>query len=144
MADLNALRALYGKPDAEMIEKFADEYAILTLEKCLEKIQYGFKRNGLIVFQLEYTAGGAGGSDDRPGGIPATLDLRDATWFSYLTYAPHYYELSTVERAALEGKLPIKRTGDDPPSLAAGVYFVDAKTKSYSTEDFRTRRRVAQ
>lgn len=138
--DLTQVRALYDKPTAETVENLSMEFQMLVEHGYLEKIQYGFKRNGLIVFQLEYTSTGGGGTNDRPGRIPATLNLDGASWFSYLTTSRTFDRLSASEKAAFEAKLPLQRTGAEPPSLAYGVYYGNAK--SYATDDFGVRRNV--
>ena len=140
--ELTQMRAFYKAPSAEMLEKLVTEFETLVSRGYLEKVQYGFKRNGLIVFQLEYTASSGGLQSDRPGRVPATLDLEGASWFSFLTTSVAFRRLSTKEQADFEATLPLQRTPAETPSLASGVYFGNAKT--YSTEDLGVSRRIFQ
>lgn len=57
-AELLQLRALYGEPSLDMIHRFTVEAEMYLAAGYLEKIEYGFKRHGKVVFELAYTGPG--------------------------------------------------------------------------------------
>jgi hypothetical protein len=140
--ELTQVRSLYGAPSAEMLDKLVTEFEMLLAKGYLERLQYGFMRNGLVVFQLEYTATSGSAQSDRPGRVPATLDLTGATWFSFLTTSARFAKLLAKEKVDFEATLPLQRSSGQAPSLESGVFYGNAK--SYSTEDLGVNRRIYQ
>lgn len=132
-ADLDLMNSFYGCPSAEDVTAYAEEAAMLLAKRYLGTVEYGFKRNGTVVFALRYTARSDGtlSGDDRAGRVPADLDLRGASFYSWLTHSAAWTtDLDTTGRASFEKTLPIQRTSGSTPSMANGTWSGD---RSYST-----------
>lgn len=123
-ADLDLMRIHYGQPSREKVTDFAEEAALLLAARYLGWVEYGFKRDGMRVIALKYEArtDGSLAVDDRPGRVPAGLDLASTSWYSYLDYSSSFYRLSADERQRFKETLPIRRGFADPPGTAAGYW----------------------
>lgn len=139
-ADLLQLNTFYKEPSIQLIERLADEAAMLLRDGYLDKIQYGFKRAGTVVFMLSYVAGPGGRIDEAPGRVPSNENIAGASWFSFLTPSQKWWRLNETERAAYETTLPIQRTNGEAPTIASGVYYGNAK--SYSTDNASVNRTI--
>ena len=130
--DLELLREHYGKPSEEKISDFAEEAALLLAIRCLKSVEYGFKKDGKIVFALKYVARNDGTltADDRPGRIPASLDLESCRFYTFLTYSDSFYDLSKEDRDNIEECLPVRRTDGNSPVLGSGSW---TQNRTYST-----------
>src|SRR5690348_9176970 len=111
-ADLDLVRAHYGTPSAASVANFAEEAAMLLARRYLGTVEYGFKREGLVIFSLRYEARSDGSLsvDDRPGRVPPDLNLAGAEWYSWLTYSDVWWTVDPNERANFEATLPISRS----------------------------------
>lgn len=123
-ADLDLMRAHYGFPSQQAVTNFAEEAAILLAKRYLGSVEYGAKINDKVVFALRYTARSDGtlAIDDRPGRVPADLNLRGASFYSWLTYNDEWAKLGATEKALIEGSLPIQRTTGSQPVPAYGSW----------------------
>jgi len=139
-ADLMQLHVFYDAPSVSLIERIAEEAAMLLRDGYFGKLQCGFKRAGVVVFVLEYVAHGGGRIDEAPGQVPGDHNLAGASWFSFLEFSPAWWRLTASQRDAYEATLPIQRSKGDPPTLASGVYYGNAK--SYSTENVGVSRTI--
>lgn len=131
-ADLDLMRTHYGFPSAKSATDFAEEAAILLAKRCLGSVEYGAKINGVVVFALRYSARSDGtlNIDDRPGRVPADMNLAGATFYSWLTYSPEWTTLGAAEQAIIESSLPVQRTAGFEPVQAAGQW---SGQRSYSS-----------
>ncbi|TCT08968.1 hypothetical protein [Paralcaligenes ureilyticus] len=130
-ADLKRLQRLYGHITDQRIAEFEGEATELLRQGYLETVTYGFRREGSWTEPtLRYTASELenGGTDDDPGRVRPGIDISGASFHSYLTYNSAWWALTPDQRAAIEGQLPLQRTGQAEP-LVNG-YFVDDKTYS--------------
>lgn len=135
-ADLDSLRMQYGGLTAQRATEFAEEAAILLSKRALKSVEYGFKRNGAIVFSMRYEvkADGSLDADDRPGKIPYGMSLGDAVFYSYLRYSDAFNALPAADRAAVEASLPLQRNGSGEPALAQGGQWESSRTYSKNGE----------
>lgn len=139
-AELMQMRAFYGRPEIEQIGKFMVEMEEYLSAGYLESVRYGFKRAGLVIFELIYSARNPSGLDDKPGRIPSGIDIAGASWFSYLKQNNAWWSLSPEDRERFRKRLPIERSSADEPRLAAGVRT--ASTKEFSEQTIGLRREV--
>jgi hypothetical protein len=131
-ADLKRMQRLYGSISDDRINQFEGEATELLRQGYLGTVTYGFKRDGnWIEPTLRYTANelANGGTDDDPGRVRPGIDVNGATFHSYLTYNSSWWALTVEQRAAIEGQLPVQRTGQAEPQVNNG-YFADDKTYS--------------
>jgi hypothetical protein len=131
-ADLDLMRTHYGWPTPASATKYAEEAALLLAKRYLGSVEYGAKVNGAVVFALKYTARSDGtlAIDDRPGKVPANLDLRGAEFYSWLTFSDEWLSLGAIEKALFESGLPFQRsTGMEP----AKVYGSWSGQRNYSS-----------
>jgi len=131
-ADLDLMRIYYGWPSADLITQFAEEAAILLNGRYLQSVEYGFKRNGKVIFALKYAAksDGALQADERPGRVPFGLDVSGATSYSYLYLSDSFSRLNSEERTKIESSLPFNRTACPTPETVHGYW---EQTRSYSS-----------
>lgn len=131
-ADLDLMRSHYGRPTEVDVTAYAEEAAMLLAKRYLGTVEYGFKRDGKVIFSLKFEARSDGtlGGDDRPGRVPATIDVSGASFYSWLTYSAAWSQLGAIERATFEATLPIQRVGGDTPVTAFGSWSSD---RSYSS-----------
>lgn len=129
-ADLRQLRLYYGSPSDQQIDDFISELVTLLLGSYLDKIEYGFRRNGVWILVLRYSASdGILQTDDRSGRVPAGVDMSGASWYSYLSRSSRWWSLTEAERTRVEEGIPVKRSGAPEPATAAGYWSTD---KTYS------------
>src|SRR5579863_1772979 len=123
-ADLGLMRAYYGLPSENAITQFAEEAAILLNERYLKNVEYGFERNGKVIFALKYVArhDGTLQTDDRPGRVPVGLDVSGATGYSFLCYSDSFSRLSSSEQARIQNSLPISRVDKPTPQTVMGYW----------------------
>lgn len=131
--DLKRMQRFYGAPSDARIEELQAELTELLKLGYVERVLYGFKRDGQwIEPTLRYTAHelfGASGDDD-PGKVRPGADISGATFSSYLVRTSAWWQLSADARLRIESELPVQRTGADEPTVAGGHYFEDDKTYS--------------
>ncbi len=110
---------------------YAEEAAQLLAKRYLGTVEFGFKRNGTVVFALKYETRADGSlADDRPGKVTANLDLSGTTFYSWLTYSDKWDALDAAKRAAFKSDLPVQRTGGQSPTMGNGYW---EGGKSYSS-----------
>ncbi len=131
-ADLKRMQRFYGLPTDAKIASFEAEITILLREGYLDKVTYGFKKDGdWIIPTLRYTAKQllTGLADDDPGRIGPGASIEGATFYSFLTYSSAWHKLSPSQQEAVETALPWKRGTAVEPQVHGG-YFIDDKTYS--------------
>lgn len=131
-ADLQSLQSYYDSPSNEKITNFAEEAAILLSKRYLASVEYGFKKDGQVIFALKYVAKSDGTLeiDERPGKIPPGLNLSGAVFYSYLRYNAAWYQLSSAQQATVENELPIQRTSAGEPAFSSNGLW--GSSRSYS------------
>lgn len=136
--DLRQLQRWYGRPSDVDIDNYAEEIAILGYGdgsehgSYVDKVIYGFKRNGDWLLTLEYVfVDGMLASDDRAGGIYRYADVSGAAFHSYLMPSSSWWALSEADRAAINTSLPFTRTPGDAPGYTGGYHISD---RTYSRE----------
>lgn len=130
-ADLKRLQRLYGHITDQRIMEFEGEATELLRLGYLDTVTYGFKRDGSwIEPTLRYTVNdlASSGMDDDPGRVRPGINISGANFHSYLTYNFAWWMLTPEQRTAIEGQLPLQRTGQPEPSVNG--YFTDDKTYS--------------
>lgn len=135
-ADLQSLRSYYQNPSNEDITNYAEEAAVLLALRYLDEVEYGFKKNGEVIFALKYKAKSNGTLeiDDRPGKVPAVLNLSGAVFYTYLRYNNAWYNLSAEEKAAVKKVLPVQRTTGGDPLLSGNGYWETSRSYSRNGE----------
>ena len=127
-ADLKRMQRFYGQPSDNDIADFEVEVIELLKDGYLGTLTYGFRRNGYwIEPTLQYTARDLAGStanDDDPGRVRPKVDVRGATFYSYLTYSRTWDSLTDPQRKAVKDRLPVKRTGAAEPGVS-GYWTAD-------------------
>lgn len=131
-ADLDLMRAHYGFPPSAAVTAFAEEAAMLLARRYLNTVEYGAKVNGIVVFALRYQArtDGTLSTDDRPGRVPAGLNLSEASFYSWLTFSNVWANLGDAEKAIFESELPLQRAAGAEPAKGYGYWD---NQRSYSS-----------
>lgn len=131
-ADLDLMRAYYGRPSADDITRYAEEAAILLNGRYLQSVEYGFKREGKAIFSLKYVARSDGTlqTDDRPGRVPFGLNVTGAGWYSYLSYSDSFFRLNSEQQAKITASLPVSRSDGPSPETGNGYW---EQTRCYSS-----------
>ena len=111
--DLKRMQRFYDSPSDSRISRLKSEVIKLLKHGYLEKVIYGFKRNGSwIEPTLIYTAHeiiGLDYPDDDPGKIRPNADVMGASFCSFLTYSKKWDELSYNEKNFFKKNLPFQR-----------------------------------
>ena len=130
--DLKRIQRFYGYPSDELIQKYEEELVLYLNSGYLDKVTYGFKRDGnWIEPTVQYTAKDFSGmitTDDDPGRIPLNAKTEGATFCSFLQQNQNWIKLSSLEQANYEKLLPFNRTEGNEPSVSG--YFSSDKTYS--------------
>lgn len=128
--DLKRMQRFYGSPSDQMIKKYEKEIALFLKYGYLEKVTYGFKKNGnWIEPTLIYRASDIQSSvNDDPGKVRPGRDISGASFYSFLEHSSAWYELSESEKEQFEGDLPIDRGTADTPGING--YLEDDRTYS--------------
>jgi hypothetical protein len=130
-ADLRLLQRFYDRPTDTEIDDYTGELVELLLGGYVQWITYGFKRGNDWVVALRYEArlDGTLITDDRAGRVIPGIDITGAKFYSYLVHSYTWTLLDPAERARIEARLPVQRTGADEPSSSNGAWVQD---RSYS------------
>lgn len=118
-ADLKRMQRLYGSPSDAKIAQFEEEITQLLKGGYLDRVMYGFKRDGSwIEPTLRYTArdlAGGSANDDDPGKIRPGADVAGASFYSYLVYSSAWDALTSDQRQSFKNSISIKRgTAEEP------------------------------
>lgn len=123
--DLHQSRIIYGRPADGSVEDYLAELDELLVGGYLATYQFGFKKDGRVLWALRYTVGPDGSLIGNAGGLLRGIDTGGAIWFNYLTYSSVWWELSSAARAAVKRKIPVDRTTGSPPSDSRGYWQAD-------------------
>jgi hypothetical protein len=123
-ADLLRFTRFYRKPTIEQIDMYELELVALLKAGYLDRVTYGFKREGKWVEALRYHAlpDGTLVSDDDPGKIRPGSDVPDESFGSYLVKSKQWDNLSQSDKEAFLATLPINRGGADEPVIENGFW----------------------
>ena len=130
--DLVRMQRFYDSPSDADIDAYEEEVIALLKAGYLERVWYGFKRDGSwIEPTIKYTArdlyyGSA--ADDDPGKIRPGADIAGASFYSYLTYSAAWAGLTAPERDAFKKTLPFYRSNATEPPVYG--YFLPDRTYS--------------
>ena len=127
-ADLERFRRFYGSPSSWDINSYEKELIVLLKFDAIDKVTYGFRRNSLwTMASARYVAlpGGTIHMDDDPGRIRPGLDVRNATFGSFLEYSSLWWNRPASERASTERELPFSRQTGSESGLEHGNWVSD-------------------
>lgn len=131
--DLKRIQRFYGYPNDLSIDSYEKEIIELLKAGFLEKVTYGFQRNGnWIEPTLCYTAKNlsSGSSiDEDPGKVRPGANITNASFYSYLTYSTSWHQQSLSQRETFEQSLPFQRSSAAEP----GVNGYLAEDRTYSS-----------
>ena len=118
--DLKRMQRFYYQPSDTEIEAYEAEAIALLKAGYLDRVWYGFKRDGCWVEPtIKYTARdlyGGSAADDDPGKIRRGADISGTTFSSFLSYSDAWHDLTWSEQDAFKKSLPFYRTsGTEPP-----------------------------
>lgn len=84
--DLKRMQRFYGAPNDAAIERYESELMALLKAGYVEKVSYGFRRNGLLIEPtLIYTArdlAAQTAGDDDPGRVRPGADITGASFYT--------------------------------------------------------------
>lgn len=126
--DLLRFQSLYGSPSDYWIDMYEKEMVQLLKHDVVESVVYGFKRNGRWTqAAVKYRAlpGGTLVTDDDPGKIRPRLDVKGASFTSFLSFNSKWFNLSHEGQAAIEKDRPFSRSSGEAPPLEAGYWGDD-------------------
>ncbi|MDG9669593.1 hypothetical protein ONV78_17785 [Hahella sp. CR1] len=128
--DLKRMQRFYGHPSDRKIEMFEQEIIQYLKHGYLEKVSYGFKKDGnwiepTLIYRaidIEYS------SDDDPGKVRPGRDVSGASFYSFLEYSNAWLALSDSEKEQFNNTLPLDRGTADTPGING--YIEDDRTYS--------------
>ncbi len=117
--DLKRMQRFYGRPSDRMIEKYEKEIALYLKHGYLEKVSYGFKKDGnwiepTLIYRasdIEYSA------NDDPGKVRPGCDISGASFYSFLEPSSKWCELTGSEKKQFENSLPLNRGTANTPGI---------------------------
>jgi len=126
-ADMHLCAQYYGRPSEENIRNYAEELAQYLNEGYIKEYEFGYVKNNRRVVSWRYRVDENGNltTDDRPGKLPAYVDISRATFFNYLTQNSRFFQLSASEQARFKSGLPVQRVNGDSPSDGDGYWTTD-------------------
>jgi len=129
-ADLKRMQRFYGSPSDNMIEKYEKEIAQYLKYGYLEKVSYGFKKDGswiepTIIYRAKDIDSS---SNDDPGKVRPGRDVSGASFYSFLEFSSKWYEATESEKEQFKKSLPIERGTADTPGING--YLEDDRTYS--------------
>lgn len=118
--DLKRIQRFYGSPSDALIKSYEEELSLLLKHGYVEKVTYGFKRDGQwvepsLIYKAEDIAGI--GTDDDPGRIKPGANISNASFTSFLCYSNNWTNASQKEREQFEESLPFSRGEGNEPSI---------------------------
>lgn len=124
--DLKRIQRFYGSPNDIDIRDYEEELIVLLANRCIDRITYGFRRDGVWVEPtLKYTAYSLEtSSDDDPGKVRPNANIVNASFGSFLVYNSVWYSLPQADRQRIKDQLPVIRTSATEPG-SNGVFTAD-------------------
>jgi hypothetical protein len=118
----------YGSPAEHMLDQYLEELKILLSQHLVSFYHFGFERNSIPVWSLQYEItqhGDVSIESDVAGGIPRSLNVLGASFFNFLTYSTNWYALTAERQSAIRGLLPFTRTTGVLPGSGTTSYATD-------------------
>ncbi|ENU95837.1 MULTISPECIES: HORMA-1 domain-containing protein [Acinetobacter] len=120
--DLKRIQRFYQSPNDGHIEQYQNEIIALLKAGYLEKVTYGFKKNGAFIEPaISYTAQelsqNQSVNDDDPGKIRPGANIIGATFSSYLIYSSKWHDLTYSQQQEFEKNLPFQRSEMPEPDI---------------------------
>ena len=142
-ADMHLCQQYHGKPSDTDARAYAEELSQLLNGGYLACFEFGYRCEGVrvVTWQYEVHTDGSIASDDRPGKLPAWIDVREASFYSYLSYSSSWWQLSDLERHRIRDGLPVDRKPGNAPVDGEGYWSWD---KSYAASGVGLQRRTFQ
>lgn len=132
--DLRQVQRYYGRPSDSDITDYALEAALLSDRGYVDKVIYGFQRDGDWILALEYTSVyGTLVADDRAGGIYRHAATGGAVFASFLHYSWAWTQLTGTDRDNFTELLPITRTTAPAPGYTGGYHTSDRTYSAHGT-----------
>jgi hypothetical protein len=126
------MQRFYGQPSDATIASYEAEITALIKHGYLERVWYGFKRDGKWVEPtLRYSSRDLQGShtdDNDPGRVKPGADISNASFYSFLSYSTKWYMLDLSDRQKFEADLPLTRGTASEPQV--GGFMLQDKTYS--------------
>lgn len=124
--DLMRFTRFYKNPTVQEINNYEAELVALLKGGYLDKVIYGFYRNGKWVEALQYHAlpDGTLVGDDDPGKIRPGTDVPGESFTSHLWRSARWYNLSEAAKQAFCAQVPISRSSADPMPLENGYWSI--------------------
>lgn len=132
----------YGSPVEHMLEQYLEELKILVSGHFVSHYHFGFQRNNVPVWSLQYTItqhGDVSAESDIAGGIPRGVNVAGASFFNFLTHSAAWYLLSPEQQSTIEARLPFTRTTGVLPGDGTTIYTPD---RQYNAGGVGTQRLV--
>lgn len=125
--DLLRFTRFYRNPSVEEINNYEIELTALLQAGYLEKVIYGFHRDGKWVEALMYHAlpDGTLAADDDPGKIRPGTDVPGESFTSQLWRNGKWRRLSQAEKDAFYSRLPISRSPATEMPIENGHWSTD-------------------
>jgi hypothetical protein len=132
--DLRQVQRYYGRPSDTDIADYALEAALLSHGRYVDKVIYGFQRNGDWILSLEYTSvNGTLVADDRAGGIYRYANTDGTVFTSFLYYSWKWSQLTGTDRDEFTELLPFTRTNAPAPGYTGGYHTSDRTYSAHGT-----------
>lgn len=132
--DLRQVQRYYGRPSDTDIAEYAVEAALLSHSGYVNKVIYGFQRNGDWILALEYTnVNGTLVADDRAGGIYRYANTNGTVFTSFLYYSSKWSQLTGTDRDDFTKLLPFSRIDAPAPGYTGGYRISDRKYSAHGT-----------
>ena len=113
VTDLKRMQRFYGEPSDNWIAAFEAETVEFLKGGLLDKVSYGFRRNGdWIEPTLIYTSRdlmGIAANDDDPGRVRPNAQISGASFHSYLTYNSKWNQLTREQREDFAKMAPLPK-----------------------------------
>lgn len=142
-ADMHICAQFYGNPLEQQIREYAEELAQYLNDGYLGEYEFGYQKDGMRIVSWRYRVDSNGilTTDDHPGKVVPYVDIKNATFFNFLTRHSRFFELAAQEQARFEARLPVKRAVAEAPSDGRGYWSSD---RSYFSGGYGLNRQTFQ
>jgi hypothetical protein len=140
-AGLTYLRLYCGQLSEQKVKELTLEAAILLKAGILEKVIYGYKKDGDVKYALVYKVNNLGqieAENEDSTSINPPTGMEGSSWFSFLTRRSNP-KLTQSDLERIQQILPIQRSNGEEPSMINGSY---GQHNSYSRNGYGMTRSV--
>jgi hypothetical protein len=126
-SDLRQCHLIYGVPSADSLEAYCAELEELLVGNYVSRYDFGFKRDGRVVWAMRYVVGPDGTltSTGPAGGVPTGIDVTGAQYFNFMSYSTAWSGLTSTQKAVVKERLPFERVDGSLPDDSYGVWTLD-------------------